>query len=372
MTALSEHGLVIGKFYPPHLGHHLLIRTAAAVCRRVSVIVMASQVETIPLSNRVAWLAAAHRNELNVEVTGVMDEHRVDFESEAVWAAHVALMRDGLAALAAPRVTAVFTSEPYGAELARRFHAAHVAVDPDRRLVPISARAIRRDVAANWEYLAEPTRAGLAFRVVVLGAESTGTTTLAADLADHWRARGGVHRLTRWVPEFGRAYSIEKYAQARAAAQLAGKRPPTLEELVWESPEFEAIARTQLAQEDSAAAQGGPILICDTDAFATTIWHERYVGGVNPAVQAIAEQRSHPLYLLTHHDGVPYEQDGLRDGAHIRSWMTQRFIARLSETGRNSVVLRGDRGQRLRTAIEAIEAELPKAFTFAPPLSPEA
>ena len=42
------HGLVIGKFYPPHAGHHHLIETAARHCRRLSVVVMAAGQETIP------------------------------------------------------------------------------------------------------------------------------------------------------------------------------------------------------------------------------------------------------------------------------------------------------------------------------------
>jgi NadR type nicotinamide-nucleotide adenylyltransferase len=367
---MTDHGLVIGKFYPPHLGHDLLIRTAAAVCRRVSVVVMASQVESIPLADRVAWLQAAHQAEPSVRIAGVMDEYPVDLNSDTIWSAHVGLMREALAGIAGPKVTAVFTSESYGAELARRFEARHVAVDPDRRLVPISSSAIRRDLVAGWDYLSAPVRAGLAFRVVALGAESTGTTTLAADLAEHWQARGGAHRLTRWVPEYGRDYSIEKFAQARAAAQLAGRTPPALTELVWESAEFEHVARTQLAREDLAAAAGGPILICDTDAFATTVWHERYVGGTNEVVQAIADRRAHPLYLLTHHADVPYEQDGLRDGEHLREWMTARFIQRLDATGRRSLILRGSRAARLSNAVVAIEAALPAAFRFAAPLSP--
>jgi len=371
MNESGEHGLVIGKFYPPHQGHHLLIRTAAAVCKRVSVIVMASRVESIPLADRVAWLRATHRDQTNVHVTGVMDEHPVDFESDAAWEAHVALMRDGLAALKAPPVSAVFTSESYGAELARRFDARHVAVDPDRRLVPISARAIRGDLIAGWEHLAAPTRAGLAFRVVAIGAGSTGTSTLAADLADHWRARGGAHRSTQLVPEYGRAYSIEKFARARAAAQLAGKPPPAKEDLTWESAEFAEVARTQLAHEDAAAAQGGPILICDTDAFASTVWHDHYVGRASAAVEAIANQRAHPLYLLTHHADIAYALDGLREAAQPRAWMTERFIQRLTETGRRFVILRGNRSERLKQAVSAIEAALPVAFAFTPPLSPE-
>lgn len=48
-----RHGLIIGKFYPPHAGHHLLVRTAAAVCSRVTVVVMAAEMESVPLQRRV-------------------------------------------------------------------------------------------------------------------------------------------------------------------------------------------------------------------------------------------------------------------------------------------------------------------------------
>ena len=47
------------------------------------------------------------------------------------------------------------------------------------------------------------------------------------------------------------------------------------------------------------------------------------MGAPTPSVDALA--RHHPLYLLTHHDGVPFEQDGIRDGESIRAWMTGRF-----------------------------------------------
>ena len=30
-------------------------------------------------------------------------------------------------------------------------------------------------------------------------------------------------------------------------------------------------------------------------------------------------------------DEIPFEQDGLRDGEHLRGWMTQRFRDRLRE-----------------------------------------
>src|SRR5678815_166877 len=130
-----RHGLVIGKFYPPHAGHHLLVRTAAAVCERLTVLVMASSVESVPLERRVAWMREVHPD---VTVHGVVDEHPVDLGSDAIWRAHVALMQAGVREVSSVPVDAVFTSEAYGEELGRRLGVRAVCVDLARGLVPIS------------------------------------------------------------------------------------------------------------------------------------------------------------------------------------------------------------------------------------------
>lgn len=352
----SPHGLVIGKFYPPHDGHHFLIRTAAAVCERVSVVVMAASREGLPLEKRVAWLADAHRELANVQVLGIVDDVPVDYNSPAIWHQHVSLMREALQGSIAGPVTSVFTSEPYGAELARHFNATPVTLDPSRDNFPISGTLLRGDPVRHWRHLSPPVRGGLARRVVVVGAESTGTTTLSQALADYWRRQGPPHHETRWIGEYGRAFTVEKLAQSRALAQLAGQPVPGMKELTWTTDEFVHIAQVQTAWEDDAARQGGPLLICDTDALATAIWHERYLGSEAPAVYAIAATRLPALYLVTDHEGVPFEQDGVRDGEHIRAWMTGRFLEVLRERGLPYQLMSGPPMVRLEKAIQATAA----------------
>jgi len=365
---MTAHGLVIGKFYPPHAGHQLLVCAAASQCARVTVIVMAAAHESMPLDLRVRWMRELHAGMANVTVTGIVDDIPVDYGNNAIWLAHVALMREALVAIDAPRVTAVFTSEPYGDELARHFDAVAVTLDVARLLAPVSATRFRDDPVGYWKFIAPEVRADLAARVVVLGAESTGTTTLSLALAQRLRERGGAFGLTRWVSEFGRERSVQKLAAAIARAQLDGLRRPRPEDLDWPSDEFTHIARTQNSRARAQAAIGGPLLVCDTDAFATALWHERYVGTHNTEVEAIAEQDRGKLYLLTHHDGVPFEDDGLRDGDAIREWMTGRFVERLGSTGRRFMVLHGDRETRLRSAMKAVEGLLAEGWNFAPPL----
>ena len=351
------HGLVFGRFLPPHEGHHRLIETAAAQCDRVTVAVLASAGESPPLADRVAWMRAVHAGQPHVRIVG----DRADPVDTALIEAMVgrATIEDGLSPAAA-RIDVLFTSASEDGEIAGRLGAAHVREKP----FPVSSSAVRSDVVGHWHCLRPPVRSGLARRVVVLGAESTGTTTVSRQIAAALAARGGVWASTRWVGEYGRAYTEEKLAALTAQAAAAGRPPPAMQDLRWTDGDFLTIAERQNAEEDTAAATGSPVLICDTDAFATGVWYERYLGARHPEVEAIGDRRRHDLYLLTDHADVPFEQDGLRDGEHLRPWMNQRFVERMEETGRPWIALRGSRTERLTHALAAIDRLVAQGWGF--------
>jgi len=357
------HGMVAGKFYPPHAGHHHLIDTAAKACDRVTVVVAGSTVESIPLALRAAWLREVHPQP-HVDIAPVVDDHEIDYGSEDAWTAHVAAFRSGLSS----PVDAVFSSEAYGPELARRLSAEHVAVDPPRERFPVSGTAVRDDPIAHWHHLAPPVRGYLARRVVVVGAESTGTTTLARALAAHFASRGGVWASTRYVPEYGRIYTEEKLAAARRAAGSGG-RELWLDDIVWTPHDFTLVAERHLALEEAAARAGSPVLICDTDAFATALWYERYLGETAPETLHQHNDRHH-LWIVTDPSDVPFVQDGWRDGESIRHHMSARFREELDRRNLPHVVVTGRHEERLATAVTAVEALLDKGWSFSPPLTP--
>lgn len=68
---------------------------------------------------------------------------------------------------------------------------------------------------------------------------------------------------------------------------------------------------------------------------------------------------------------MPFEDDGLRDGPHLRPWMTGRFREELERTGKRFLVVRGDREERLAAAVAAVDELLAEGWYFADPL-PEA
>lgn len=320
-------GFVVGKFYPPHRGHSHLLRTARAQVDRLVVLLPHHPSQTIDGELRRAWLAEIHSD---CEIHLVPDEHGDD---PVAWARFTI---DHLGR--APDV--VFSSEDYGPPFAALMGARHVMVDRARATVPTSGRAIR---AAPLEHLAllEPcVRAHYVRRVVLIGAESTGKTTLAALLAAHYR--------TAWVPEYGREHWEAKVAGLSPDEML--RNPPG-----WSDDEFVAIAAEQQRREDAAARVADRVLFCDTNAFATGTWHERYRGRRDPRVDAIGARDHAHLYLLTAPD-IPFVQDGVRDGQAIRDWMHGRFAEQLATLGVPIVELRGPIAERMRDATAAVDA----------------
>ncbi len=322
-------GLVIGKFLPPHRGHQLLIETAVSQSADVVVIVCAKPGDFVAGEVRGRWL-----QELHPTARVLVIDDRYDENDSRIWAENT-LRWLGRAP------DAVFTSEHYGDAYAALMGARHVAVDKARGRVPVSGTRVRADPFAEWDYLAPPVRGWLAKRVCVLGAESTGTTTLARALA----ARLG----TNWVEEYGREYSVRK----AAAGSIA-----------WDSEEFVQIAAEQSRREDNAAREANRMLICDTNAFATGLWHRRYVGARSPAVDAIGAAVRCDLYLLTG-DEIPFVQDGLRDGEHIRHEMHRWFEEALAAQPVPWHLLRGSPEARLEMAVARV-GELFQSSTWRP------
>jgi NadR type nicotinamide-nucleotide adenylyltransferase len=321
---MAKRGLIVGKFYPPHRGHKYLIETGCAQVDELHVIVCQKPHEQPPGSLRAAWLREIHPAVKVLLIDDVYDE-----QDSRVWAENA---RRWLGFT--PDV--VFTSEDYGDRFAHYLGCQHVQVDKARHIVPVSGTKVRSDALRFWEFLEPPVRGWYAKRVCLVGAESTGKTTLARSLAAHYQ--------TVWVAEYGREYSERKLAAEGGYA--------------FTSEEFTHIAATQCEREDEAARRANKILICDTDAFATSLWHRRYLHARSLAVEAIAAAHRCPdLYLLTDVN-TPFEQDGTRDGEAIRHWMHETFMQELTAQQRPFAFLSGSHQERLACAVALLDALL--------------
>ena len=316
-----QRGLVVGKFWPPHRGHQYLIETARGQVDQLFVMLCQRPHEVPRGELRIAWL-----RELYPDVTFFLVDDTLGDDDSKGWAENTVRVLGF-----APDV--VFTSENYGEPFSHFLGCAHVCVDQSRAAVPVSGTRVREKPLENWQFLSAPVRGFYAKRVCLVGAESTGKTTLAAQLAAHFD--------TRWISEYGREYCEHKLANDPDAD--------------WTSDEFAHIAQTQCERENGMARECNRVLVCDTDAFATSVWHERYVGFVSLEVEAIARNHRVPdLYLLTDVD-TPFVQDGTRDGEAIREWMHARFIEKMTEQNRPFALLSGAFDSRFEQAVKYIE-----------------
>jgi NadR type nicotinamide-nucleotide adenylyltransferase len=154
-AARHRTGLIVGRFDPPHLGHSYMIDRAAARCDHLVVFVNSSTPrDAVPGALRARWLADLHPA---VRVEEVRHQLATDFDDEDLWAQWMELFRARWPHGDGP--DAVFSSDPYVDELARRFGAAAVVVDADRSNVPVSATMIREDPARHLEFVAPDVRA---------------------------------------------------------------------------------------------------------------------------------------------------------------------------------------------------------------------
>lgn len=323
-------GLVIGKFYPPHLGHSYLIDYALAHSDSVDVLICDSPKYVISATQRQQWLQEIHPH-ANVRIIPDLD----DDDNSQAWAAHTRAFLGY-----APDI--VFSSEDYGEPYATFMGATHCMVDHTRAHIPISATRVRKNVIHEWHYLHPTVRADLAIRIVIIGAESTGTTTLASDLAKKLR--------TPWVPEYGRLYS---------EGLLHANHP-------WNNQDFAHIAAMQQYIEKRIASQSSGVIICDTNATATEMWQKRYLGKISQDIHQIALQDKANLYIITG-DEIPFVQDGTRDGEHIRHAMHQDFITHIKQTNVPYLIVAGSKASRLKQATIAISRLLDHAASIKDP-----
>ncbi|MCI1187391.1 AAA family ATPase [Hymenobacter sp. DH14] len=320
MPKIPRIGLVVGKFWPPHRGHQLLLETAAAQVAELLVLVYANPDSPAhPAAERAQWLRELYRGDeladgprigptplrifaLSAETDGVPPD-AVDDDTQREFVRQW-LARQGL------HVDVVFSSEDYGPGFAVHLGVPHVAVDNARARVPISGTRVRADAAGAAAYLHPLVAAQLGVvppapvpRIVFLGAESSGKSTLCAALAE---ACGTV-----WVPEYGRTLHEQKNGNLE------------YEDLLY-------IARRHAELEDEAAAQARGVLFCDTNAATTALYSYYYFHRCDPTLRAMAAvcgQRYAHTFVCA--PTVPFEQDGWRGPEALRSFQHGMILMQL-------------------------------------------
>ena len=173
-------------------------------------------------------------------------------------------------------------------------------------------------------------------KIALFGPESTGKTTLAKQLALHYK--------TVWAPEFARDYLQEKWNQNQHICDSSDMLP---------------IAYGQIQLENEKLAQANTYLFCDTNLLVTKVFSEVYYDFCDPLLEKAASEHEYELFFLTDID-VPWEKDDLRDQPEGRESVFELFKQSLIDNQKPFITLSGDKKLRLQNAISIID-DLAKA-----------
>lgn len=312
-------GFVLGKFMPPHAGHLHLCQTARDLVDELTILVCWLPDDPIPGPLRLAWMQALF------PTCRVIGHDRVAPQEPKDHPDFWSIWRGIVVTVHPEPIDFVFAGEGYGLRLAEEVNAQFVPVGP--RLHPeLSGTAVRADPWKHWDQLTPPVRSYYAKVICLHGPESTGKSTLAPRLADHYG--------TLWVPEYGRLH-CDTFGFDLDADDLV------------------RIARVQTAMIRAARAACNRRLVVDTDALMTAAWSLMLLGYVPDEVAECIDPAT--LYVVTDTD-IAWSDDGTRYFPEPAD--RERFMAAclrvLEQTDARWVRVAGTTDHRLRQAITAV------------------
>ncbi|MBS1933393.1 MAG: ATP-binding protein [Bacteroidetes bacterium] len=169
-------------------------------------------------------------------------------------------------------------------------------------------------------------------KIVTIGPESTGKSTLCEQLAEHYQSK--------WVPEYAREYLLTN-----------GK--------VYTYDNLLEVAKGQLALEDEISRQSAihhSLLFIDTDMYVMKVWCEFVFGKCHQFILDQITSRKYDLYLLCNTD-LPWVKDELREYPDLetREKLFRIYKDILINQNTPWLEISGNNEERLQIAIEAVD-----------------
>lgn len=287
-------GMYGGSFDPLHIGHlHDIIR-AASVCEELYVMISFCEGrESISKELRYRWIYNNVKHLDNVKILFVEDKavNKEEYNTDYYWEKGA----NDIKKLIGKKIDAVFCGSDYKGT--NRFESLYSPESDviyfDRNEVPISSTDIRFDAFKNWEYLPKIARPYYAKKILIVGGESTGKSTLVENLAIAYN--------TNFVKEVG-----------RDTCELAGG-----EDMMDKYDLYENFLRQKTLEID-ALKNCNRLLFIDTDALTTKFYanfllkDEEEIKKCDNLADAITNINEFDLILFLE-PTVKFVQDGTRN-----------------------------------------------------------
>lgn len=311
---------IVGDFLPPTVADEVVFDAALAMSPHVQVLLVTAEDDPLDVLQRVAWLQQMAPRAGIVPVPaapatdgapkGLVELNEVLASSS--FARPEALVGPGLRDLA----------------LARALGLPYLPVDVSSYATD-TVGALRRPLG-HWDTLPPAVRAHFLKRVVVMGPESSGKTTLARDLAREYQ--------TVWTSEYLRIYLDAKGD-------------------VCEPGDLPQVVAGHVATEAALARRARRVLFCDTDPLMTAVYSRFYYGTLPAWLDAAADARRADHYLLLDCD-VPWVADDQRDAPHARDVIRDLCQEELRRRQLPFTLVGGTWEHRLATARRVVDGLL--------------
>ncbi|MCL6572440.1 MAG: multifunctional transcriptional regulator/nicotinamide-nucleotide adenylyltransferase/ribosylnicotinamide kinase NadR [Bacillus sp. (in: Bacteria)] len=332
-------GFIGGKFLPLHLGHVYAIVHSSSIVDELYVVLSHSEIRDselckgskmpyIPAQIRLRWLSMLTKDMPNVKVISIEDDQDND---HYIWREGALLIKREIG----KPIDYVFSSEVEYNDIFNELYpeSKHVLIDPNRTHVTISATALRTEgVFRHWEFIPDFVKPFFIKKVVVVGTESCGKSTLTKNLAKIYN--------TTYVSEYGRIVCEE----------LGGCDGIMVKE------DYHKIAYGHKLEEYKAIEKANKLIFIDTEAIVTQFYSNLYNNEHQTLLDEIAKLQDYDLWFYLETD-VKWVNDGLRvhgnDAKRVHN--NQHLKTLLNKHNIDYKILSGDYANRLNGAIGYIE-----------------
>lgn len=200
-------------------------------------------------------------------------------------------------------------------------------------------------------------------KIVIIGPESAGKSTLCQQLAEHYN--------TLWCPEYAREYLLTNGKNYNYEDLLIiAKGQLALEDLYAQNVKKRANGQSSMVNEErgnvegqthgksfnSKAADNDQLLFLDTDMYVMKVWSEFVFGKYHQYIGDQVAERKYDLYLLCNVD-LPWVEDELREYPDLES--REKLYNIYKEIMLNQAVpwvsIHGNYEQRFELAVSAVD-----------------
>ncbi len=329
-------GMYDGSFDPLHIGHMNCMIKAASMCEEFYIVLSYSRNrDRIPMEYRYRWLYNSFKHMSNVHIILMEDTERSkeEYDKQEAWEAG----RDYVLGQIGKPVDVVFCGSDYqGTERYEMLYHCPV-VYFDREIYPVSSTDIFRAPFKYWEAIPAIARPYFVKKVLLIGGESTGKSTLAQNLALSYN--------TNFLAEVGR--DVCDYAGG-------------VEELMIEEDFHEILLKHKL-REIEIIKTSNRLLFIDTDALITKFFSHFFF--TDPEVRKKNDALADAITAINRFDlilflepTVAFVQDGTRNEKLLtdREGYSRQIKELFDEAGLRYYSIDGDYEQRYLAARDLI------------------